>query len=386
MDSRVGFLAAAVLLAGCGNEPTQLRAPRFASVSAGFLHSCAVTPAGAAYCWGEDRMGALGDGSRDTNRLVPARVLGGLAFRVVSAGGVDSGHTCAVTNAGAGYCWGYALFGRLGDGTSSVGAAVTPDAVADTFRLAAVSAGYEDACGLAVSGALWCWGNGADGELGNGAFDTYSLAPVRVGGGLSFVAVSAGGQHVCGIAAGGAGYCWGYNALGALGSGLASNAALPVAVAGELAFVAISAGRNHTCGIAAGGAAHCWGYNGFGRLGDNSTAASGVPVPVSGGLRFTSISSGGYHTCAITAGGQGYCWGRNDNGQLGDGTSTDRWTPAAIVGGLTFKALATGWEHTCGVTTGGAVYCWGLNDHGQLGNGTTVASPLPTRIAWAEGP
>jgi alpha-tubulin suppressor-like RCC1 family protein len=380
VDTRAGLLAVALLVWACGDEPVQPLALRYASVSAGYLHSCAVTAAGTAYCWGEDRMGALGDGARDTNRLVPAQVLGGLAFSAVSAGGVDSGHTCAVTTAGAGYCWGNALYGELGDGTSAIGAALVPRAVADSSGLTDVSAGYGDACGLATGGTLWCWGDGTDGELGNGSFFTYSLAPARVGGRIRFVAVSAGGQHVCGIAAGGAGYCWGANDLGALGSGLATSANLPVAVAGGLSFMAISAGRNHTCAIAADSAAYCWGYNAFGRLGNGSDTTSGVPAPVSGGLRFASISSGGYHSCALTSNGSAYCWGRNDSGQLGNGTTTDQWVPTAVGGGLTFKALATGWEHTCGLTTDGIVYCWGLNDHGQLGNGTTVASPVPVRV------
>ncbi len=378
---RLGSLAAAALLASCGEamRPTPGQ-PYYVSVTAGYLHSCAVAIGGAAYCWGENRMGALGDGNRDTNRLVPAPVLGSLAFSAVSAGGVDSGHTCAVTPTGAGYCWGNALFGRLGDG-SGIGGALAPRAVADTFHLSAVSAGYMGACGLGAGGALWCWGDDTYGELGNGVFNTYALSPVQVGGGLAFTAVTAGSQHACGIAVGGAAYCWGYNGLDALGNGLPGDTALPAPVAGGLAFVAISAGRNHTCAVTADSAAYCWGYNDFGRLGNGTTTASGVPVAVLGGLRFASISAGGYHTCGVTSGARAYCWGSNESGQLGDGATIDRWTPVAVGGALPFKAVAAGWRHTCGVTTDGAVYCWGLNDHGQLGNGTTAASLLPARVA-----
>jgi alpha-tubulin suppressor-like RCC1 family protein len=35
----------------------------FQSVSAGFTHSCGVTTAGDAYCWGSNKDGQLGDGT-----------------------------------------------------------------------------------------------------------------------------------------------------------------------------------------------------------------------------------------------------------------------------------------------------------------------------------
>jgi alpha-tubulin suppressor-like RCC1 family protein len=380
---RLALTATAVLLATCRGEPSVSAPPVFHSVSAGFLHSCAVTLGGATYCWGENRLGALGNGQRDTNSLVPVPVGGGLSFAAVSAGGEDSGHTCGLTPGGVGYCWGNATLGRLGDGVNGIGGAVAPQAVAGTLRFAAVSAGYDNACGLLAGGELWCWGDGTWGQLGNGTFSTHSLAPARVAGGLSFVAVGAGAQHACGIDAAGTAYCWGYNGLGALGNRTYRDAASPSLVSGGLAFVAVSAGRNHSCAVTADSAAYCWGYNGAGRLGDGSTTASTVPVAVSGGPRFGLVGAGGYHTCGLASGGRAYCWGSNESGQLGDGTTTSRPLPIAVAGGLSFAVVATGWRHTCGVTTAGAVYCWGLNDHGQIGDGTTRSSPAPR---WVGGP
>jgi alpha-tubulin suppressor-like RCC1 family protein len=377
----LAMAATAVSLAACRGEPAAPVPPQFRSVSAGYLHTCAVTTSGATFCWGENRLGALGDGQRDTNSLVPVPVGGHLSFAAVSAGGEDSGHTCGLTPGGVGYCWGNATFGRLGDGVNGIGGAVAPRAVAGTLRFAGMSAGYDNSCGLLAGGALWCWGDGSFGQLGNGAFSTYSLSPVSVSGGLTFVAVSAGAQHGCGIAAGGAAYCWGYNGLGALGNGTSRDTALPAVVSGGFVFVAISSGRNHTCAVTVDSAAYCWGYNDFGRLGDGSTTASTVPVAVAGGLHFAMIGAGGYHSCGLTSGGQAYCWGRNESGQLGDGTTTNRLLPVAVGSGLSFAAVTTGWRHTCGVTTAGAVYCWGLNDHGQLGDGTTSSRSAPRRIS-----
>ena len=87
----------------------------FATVSAGVSHTCGVTTAGAAYCWGSNATGQLGDGTT-TRHMSPVAVAGGLTFAVVSAG--DGGpHTCGVTMDGAAYCWGDNGFAQLGDGT-----------------------------------------------------------------------------------------------------------------------------------------------------------------------------------------------------------------------------------------------------------------------------
>jgi alpha-tubulin suppressor-like RCC1 family protein len=49
------------------------RSHAFASVRAGHLHSCGVTTAGAAYCWGFNLYGQLGNGT-NTNSKVPVPV------------------------------------------------------------------------------------------------------------------------------------------------------------------------------------------------------------------------------------------------------------------------------------------------------------------------
>jgi alpha-tubulin suppressor-like RCC1 family protein len=46
----------------------------FASVDGGDDHTCGVTTAGAAYCWGLNRAGQLGNGTSGTNRNSPVAV------------------------------------------------------------------------------------------------------------------------------------------------------------------------------------------------------------------------------------------------------------------------------------------------------------------------
>src|SRR5439155_18253311 len=118
---------------------------------------------------------------------------------------------------------------------------------------ASVSAGAAFTCALETSGAVSCWGAQNVGQLGNGVFATRAnrAAPSRVAGGLKFTAVTTGFDHACGIAVGGAAYCW--------GAGTYGGSSTPVPVGTDLTFTALSAGNRYTCGVATSGAAYCWG-------------------------------------------------------------------------------------------------------------------------------
>jgi alpha-tubulin suppressor-like RCC1 family protein len=89
----------------------------FKSVGAGLEHTCGVTTAGAALCWGDNSRGQLGGGGPNTPvGFDHVAVLGGHTFQSVSTG---NRHTCGVTTAGAAYCWGYNFSGQLGNGTTT---------------------------------------------------------------------------------------------------------------------------------------------------------------------------------------------------------------------------------------------------------------------------
>jgi alpha-tubulin suppressor-like RCC1 family protein len=75
---------------------------KFKSISAGHNHACGVTTDGAAYCWGQNALGQLGDGSKIAHEA-PVPVAGNLRFTWMSAADES---TCGVTTSGAVYCWG----------------------------------------------------------------------------------------------------------------------------------------------------------------------------------------------------------------------------------------------------------------------------------------
>jgi alpha-tubulin suppressor-like RCC1 family protein len=84
-------------------------------VSTGGFGACGVTTAGAGYCWGWNIYGQLGDGTT-TSSTTPIAVSGGLTFGAVSGGNL---HSCALTPRRVAYCWGHNAYGELGNGTTS---------------------------------------------------------------------------------------------------------------------------------------------------------------------------------------------------------------------------------------------------------------------------
>jgi alpha-tubulin suppressor-like RCC1 family protein len=352
-----------------------------AAVAASSTHSCGVTSGGAAQCWGDNAYGQLGDGTR-TRWLTPVTVSGlGSGVTAVAA---SPRHACAVTSGGAVSCWGYNYYGQLGDGTTTE--RLTPVGVTGLGSgVAAVATGSSHSCAVTSGGAARCWGDNAYGQLGDETWWILQrLTPGAVSGlGSGVVALSAGSSHTCAVANGGAVWCWGDNAYGQLGDGTTTRRPTPVAVSGLGSGVAaVAAGRYHTCAVTSGGALWCWGRNDYGQLGDGTTTRQLTPVAVSGlGSGVATVAAGSYHTAAVTSGGAVQCWGDNRFGQLGDGTTTRRLTPVAVSGlGSGVAAVAAGYYHTCAVDAGGAVQCWGYNYNGQLGDGTSGFRISPGRV------
>jgi alpha-tubulin suppressor-like RCC1 family protein len=148
------------------------------------------------------------------------------------------------------------------DGGTNTDGGTTPDA--GTTPGIVIGTGYQSACAL-VDGGVWCWGSNGNGQLGNGSAED-SLVPTPVSGITDAVALSVGGRHACVIRGGGGGdlgggevWCWGQNAFGNLGDGTLDNRPEPVQVLGLTGpATAIAAGNYHTCALSQTGAVSCW--------------------------------------------------------------------------------------------------------------------------------
>lgn len=295
----------------------------------GPYHACARTSAGTVRCWGANGLGQLGDGttaSRSSVRTVPS--LTGVAQ--VSLG---ESHSCARRFDGSVWCWGFNGSGQLGDGTWSDHAA--PRAVmsfGEGRRATYLAAGHFHTCARTDDGAVWCWGFNGAGQLGDGT-RADRLAPARVRGlpeGLRVERVAAGRHHTCALLEDGSAWCWGENASGQLGDGSTLDSATPRPVRGVRDLVELSAGDRHTCARRVEATVFCWGANRDGQLGDGSDLDRPRPERVPGLRDVAQIALGERHSCARMGDGTVRCWGDNDRGALGDGGTVDRWVPTLV--------------------------------------------------------
>lgn len=347
----------------------------FTMVAAGLDHSCGLVTEAAAYCWGSNSQGQLGDGSVAV-RSSPAAVSGGHAFLEVTPGGT---FTCGLAVGGSAWCWGTDNVGQLGNGADPASRVPVRVHTTQLFERLSVGSFAAHTCGIVATGEAWCWGFNNAGRLGDGTA-TNQFVPVLVAGGsIRFTMIAAGGGHTCGIDNAMKLYCWGLNSRGQLGEGSFSSRILPTPVAPYLNWLVVSAGNVHTCGIATDGVTYCWGANHAGQLGDGSVTNRPIPTPVLG-PGFQTVSAGGDHSCALDTEGTAWCWGSQFFGQLGLGSTgaAPVTVPSPGVGGL--RSISAGLLSTCAMGLDGTAYCWGLNQDGRVGDGTLVTRNAPAAV------
>jgi len=342
---------------------------RAIALAAGGAHTCVVRQSGAVACWGWNLYGQLGDGSV-IDRPAPRTVSGVSGATAIGAG---MAHSCAVAG-GDVYCWGANGRGELGDGSTisrPVAAALGLTGVAE------VAVGVAHTCALTAAGDVSCWGANSRGEVGD-LMTEDALVPHMVIVGTPVVSVAAGHHHTCAAFETGGVSCWGANGSGQLGSGMIGMGVnMPTSVPGILTATDVTVGRRHSCARLMDDTVACWGANERGQLGTMGPMTSLMPVMVQMLTDAGAIFSGaaGSHICATTSFGAS-CWGANATGQVGSGDTGNVFeatpmlevleTPAAIGAG---GWGAAGVGHTCILEASGRVRCIGDGGLGQLGDG-----------------
>lgn len=264
-----------------------------------------------------------------------------------------------------------------------------------------VAVGYGTTCAVTDSGAVWCWGYAYavsdDGPAPDCTSDCY-LRPVQardasgpLAGALRVVVGAAMG---CALLGSGEVRCWGEEPF--VGGPLpttGSRLAVPVETetGARLAnIVRLSAGRSHVCALAMDGRTYCWGGNDYGQLGTGDTtprlrATFATELP--GGPE--RLVTAAFRTQVLVAGALSGV-GEDDDGELGGPTeSASGFSATRVVAGRVSAAdaLLGTLENTCVVSSTGGPSCWG-HDSWVLGasptleacGGTCTLTPTPVTV------
>jgi alpha-tubulin suppressor-like RCC1 family protein len=352
-------------------------------VSAGGEYTCVRLSDATMQCTGRNQFGQHGDGTQNnTSTLAPIPNFAG-----VSAAVAGDEFNCALMIDGTAQCWGLGEKGQRGDGTFTQ-YTTQPSTVSGISTAVSLAAGYNHTCALLADGTMQCWGDNAQGQLGNPSVTIDTAVPVTVTG-VTPAAIAVGAFHTCAVLADRTLQCWGSNGQGQLGDGTYASSPTPVTVSGLGNVLAISGGGSHTCAVLADGTVQCWGNGYDGQLGQGAFVPSLAPVQVSGISTAVTVRAGWAHTCALLQDGSVWCWGDNGAGQLGNGTMQGSSTPVRVSGVAGAVGVTAGWwHHSCAILADGSVKCWGENTWGQLGNGTTTSASSPvnmhgTGITWS---
>jgi alpha-tubulin suppressor-like RCC1 family protein len=416
-------------------------------ITAGDGHVCVVA-SGAAYCWGANGSGRIGDGST-TQRNTPVAVStsGVLSGKTVTNIAGESGTTCAVAS-GAAYCWGDDTNGNLGNDTtiasSTTPVAVNASGVLSGKTIKSIGSGGNHACVLATDGTVGCWGQNSGGQLGNNS-TTLSAVPVAIVTtgdllGKTVASIGVGDYRSCAIDTNSKAYCWG---LGPVGNGTSSSKLVPTVVTSVstlngMNIVQVAPSVSGNCFLNDQNAVYCTAANADGSLGNNTSNASNAPVqvlftstfnapnyrlyanansatpgsPLAGintpatlpaygqefrvrmGIKTTAqiggMTLGSDSACGLSN-GMAYCWGANTYGQLGNNvtvtgnSANDSSTPVAVytsgvLSGKTIRTISSGWDHTCAIASDNQAYCWGAGSNGELGNNVSLDTATPVAV------
>lgn len=354
-----------------------------------------------AYGWGANYDRGLGNGDIDEYSSVPRPVVSLSGVREVTG---SSGTGYALLADGTVRAWGSNQSGRLGNGwgSDSYGHSAVPVPVVGLTDVTAIEARGSSAYALRADGTVWAWGENYSGQLGNGTLVS-SAVPVRVSGLTDVTAIGAGDVTGYAVRADGTLWAWGSNGGGHLGTGsTAERSTTPVRLTALSGIVEVAGGghSNGTYALAEDGTVWSWGYNFLGALGTGEYCEPGVPclsrvpVRVTGLTDVTAVRSGVYNGLALRADGTVWMWGTNGDGALGNGVECEfgapetcsSATPSQVADLDDVTALASFHRGGYALRADGTVWSWGLNYQGALGNDTvTDHTTVPVQVQSLSG-
>ena len=343
-------------------------------VSAGGWSTCSLKETGQIWCWGGGSAGQLGSGTdvcqdqgsggiscADATNYPPVQVSLPMGKTAVSLSDANQGHFCAILNTGEGLCWGWNNHGELGDGTVCTGGTYLSD-------------------------------NNNPSPAGcnsqNGRYTPVIVDDSNFPTNSSFISISMGLYHTCGIIDNNDLYCWGYNDQGQLGIGTTEQTNYPIPQFVDSNVIGVSTGNNHACALYESQTIKCWGANSEGQLGTGNMYYLNTPTAInlSSNISLISIESAYNANCAISEDFIPICWGANQFGQIGNYDENDIrqenplpfWQSNPEFSNYTSIAMSINGDMTCQIMGQSAdnsthnhrdLFCNGQAYRGQMGDG-----------------
>lgn len=370
---RVGLLSVLWLAASCsdGSGPSETGFRAVALSTGDGRQVCGIVSDGSLYCW--NLKGDTTQHGLPVSFQSPVRVDLDQPVRQVVTGGSEGYdlYTCALTMAGAVFCWGSNSWGQLGDGTlNESNVPVRVSLPSGPYKL--LTAETDGTCAVAESGAAYCWGVNDVGRFGIEDTTLVQAIPVLVSGGFAWHDLALGSDNACGIREGGQVYCWGGYRPEWLGIGVDTSTTLPLPVLGAPSLDSVTLSGWHQCGIGIDGVTYCWGDNFNIGVTTTDTIVSS-PIPLASPPSFRSVHSLFKPTFALANDGKGYWWGPAPYWS-GGGPQT----PEVFSGDMLLSAIGTNDLGVCGIEQRTSlVYCWNRFSDGAHAD-PAVLVPEPT--------
>ena len=257
---------------------------------------------------------------------------------------IGSTFACALEDDGTPFCWNLTKevdFKQISPVISTFDGPFFPPPEGESF--VSLSSGDFHTCGLREDGMPVCWTPTSNPVLS-------PLAPPPEG--ERFTSIVSHNCYTCGLRPDGIPLCW---------AQFHHPDFCPFQLveppAGET-FVALKGDAGYSCGLRHDGTFLCW-------LNIQASESEGNKVPkMLEGERFTAISHGGWSFCAIRQDGTPTCWYYH---VVADKFVRDAKSSDPDVG--TIVSISTGSFHSCGLRENGAPVCWWIVDDGRRGPG-----------------
>lgn len=286
------------------------------------------------------------------------------------------------------WAWGSGLYGRLGN--NATGALASRSSPVQTvsngtnWKQAATAQSYS--AGIKTDGTLWLWGANFAGTIGDQTIVNRSSPVQTISNVTTWKAITITGALAAAIKTDGSLWTWGLGTYGQLGNQSIVNRSSPVQTVSNVTTwkQVTNTITQAAAAVKTDGSLWTWGNGGYGVLGNNSLISRSSPVQtVSNVTTWKQVSMGFAMTAAVKLDGTLWTWGCNGDGQLGNGIGSNgdtRSSPIQTVSNVnTWKQVSGGERMTAAIKTDGTLWLWGYNGSGALGNGANISRSSPVQ-------